>query len=602
MARDTQQILARINAILTLTDKFPMGILSSIRWKTYTSALDYVIDVLIALGCNPRDILQELIKELFGMTTDPTKTDDDSESVAEKEYNDDVSNFLRNLEDSTKVILMNILTGLFSCSAIPEIPNWDMDNQYDKLSGRGISIPISMLDYSDMLSIYPLSTYGNNFYDAKNEMVLGANTLYRTYDMNAFIWYCVNRASTSNWAETNKLVWDSRRTAKEYGVTMSSDDMTKWVNSRQSWDDYLQCDVAPYSKYSSYFPILQFFPDEGNTRERRIVVTFPSQRYHKKAYPDEEKKTPLFNKSLYKFNEDYLNSIRIYNPKVILSYMLEALYGFRINSLFTVNLEKRIIEEKLTKVINNAIEADDMEINDCYYTFSNDDYNRMLNETLMQKYQSKAYGDEAIKSTDVDIEDLQNQLKEINSASTSVEKTTKITKLVNDLTATPRVEGNTSYGVDVSVNNGWLKELINAIVTPLAKSMLTPQVMLLFLINFHELGLINLKNIIGNNDEIMSFFLNKMLAAIISIVKYVKDKIIELLLKLLEEKLIPLIEKYFVMVFKERYEYWIKLLQEAITSCALIRFKRNKTQSQIDEVDYADIIPNQTVPVSGSAC
>lgn len=602
MARDTQQILARINAILTLTDKFPMGILSSIRWKTYTSALDYVIDVLIALGCNPRDILQELIKELFGMTTDPTKTDDDSESVAEKEYNDDVSNFLRNLEDSTKVILMNILTGLFSCSAIPEIPNWDMDNQYGKLSGRGISIPISMLDYSDMLSIYPLSTYGNNFYDAQNEMVLGANTLYRTYDMNAFIWYCVNRASTSNWAETNKLVWDSRRTAKEYGVTMSSDDMTKWVNSRNEekggWDCPLECDAAKYNEYSSYFPILQFFPDESNTRERRIVVAFPNKRYHKKAYG----KTSLFNKSLYKFNEDYLNSIRIYNPKVILSYMLESLYGFRINSLFTVNLEKRIIEEKLTKVINNAIEADDMEINDCYYTFSNDDYNRMLNETLMQKYQAKAYGDETIKSTDVNIEDLQNQLKEINSASTSVEKTTKITKLVNDLTATPGVEGNTSYGVDVSVNNGWLKELINAIVTPLAKSMLTPQVMLLFLINFHELGLINLKNIIGNNDEIMSFFLNKMLAAIISIVKYVKDKIIELLLKLLEEKLIPLIEKYFVMVFKERYEYWIELLQEAITSCSLIRFKRNKTQSQIDEVDYADIIPNQTVPVSGSAC
>lgn len=595
MARDTQQILARLNAILTLTDKFPMGILSSIRWKTYTSALDYVIDVLIELGCNPREILQELITELFGMTI-PAKNDA-FESVVDMDYDGDVSNFLKNLEDSTKVILMNILTGLFSCSAIPEIPNWDMDNQYS--SGGGISIPISMLDYSDMLSIYPLSTYGNNFYDAHNEMVLGANTLYRTYDMNAFIWYCVNRASTSNWAETNKLVWDSRRTAKEYGVTMSSEDMTKWVNSRKdTWDNPLQCEVAPYNEYSSYFPILQFFPDEGNTRERRIVVAFPNKRYHKKAYG----KTSLFNKSLYKFNEDYLNSIRIYNPKVILSYMLESLYGFRINSLFTVNLEKRIIEEKLTKVINNAIETDDMEINDCYYTFSNDDYNKMLNETLMQKYQSKTYGDETIKSIDVDIEDLQNQLKEINSASTSVEKTTKITKLVNDLTATPGVEGDTSYGVDVSVNNGWLKELINAIVTPLAKSMLTPQVMLLFLINFHELGLINLKNIIGNNDEIMSFFLNKMLAAIISIVKYVKDKIIELLLKLLEEKLIPLIEKYFVMVFKERYEYWIKLLQEAITSCSLIRFKRNKTQSQIDEVDYADIIPNQTVPVSGSAC
>lgn len=593
---DTQRTLARLNAMLTLTDKFPMGILSSIRWKTYTSIFDYIIDVLAELGCDPKEILQELIVELFGMVI-PLKNDA-FQSVADMKFDGEVSTFLRNLEDSTKVILMNVLTGIFSCSAIPEIPNKDMDNNSDSLIDRGISIPISMLDYSDMLSIYPLSVYGNNFYDARNEMVLGANTLYRTYDMNAFIWYCVNRASNSNWAETNKLVWDSRKYAGEYGVTMNSEGMTKWINSRQSWDEPLQSDVAPYSEYSSYFPILQFLPDNSMTRERRILVMFPNKRYSKKAYG----KNRLFNYSLYKFNEDYLNSIRIYNPKVILSYMLESLFGFRITSLFTVNLEKRIIEEKLTQVINNVLEADDMEINDCFYSFSNEDYNRMLNETLLQKYQVKQYDAEGVKSVDIDINNIQKQLDSINSSATSNEKVTKITKLINDLTVTPGNDSSTKYKLVVSWNSGWWKELIRAIVTPLAKSLLTPQVMLLFMINFHELGLINLKNIIGNNDEIMSFFLNKMLAAVGSIVKYVKDKIAELLLKLLEEKLIPLIEKYFMMVFKESLEAWIELLEEAIKSCALIRFKSKKNQSQIDEVDYADIIPTQTIPVSGSSC
>ena len=334
------------------------------------------------------------------------------------------------------------------------------------------------------------------------------------------------------------------------------------------------------------------------TRERRILVMFPNKRYSKKAYG----KNRLFNYSLYKFNEDYLNSIRIYNPKVILSYMLESLFGFRITSLFTVNLEKRIIEEKLTQVINNVLEADDMEINDCFYSFSNEDYNRMLNETLLQKYQVKQYDAEGVKSVDIDINNIQKQLDSINSSATSNEKVTKITKLINDLTVTPGNDSSTKYKLVVSWNSGWWKELIRAIVTPLAKSLLTPQVMLLFMINFHELGLINLKNIIGNNDEIMSFFLNKMLAAVGSIVKYVKDKIAELLLKLLEEKLIPLIEKYFMMVFKESLEAWIELLEEAIKSCALIRFKSKKNQSQIDEVDYADIIPTQTIPVSGSSC
>ena len=243
-----------------------------------------------------------------------------------------------------------------------------------------------------------------------------------------------------------------------------------------------------------------------------------------------------------------------------------------------------------------------MEINECFYSFSNEDYNRMLNETLLQKYQVKPYDAEGVKSVDIDINNIQKQLDSINSSATSNEKVTKITKLINDLTVTPGNDSSTKYKLVVSWNSGWWKELIRAIVTPLAKSLLTPQVMLLFMINFHELGLINLKNIIGNNDEIMSFFLNKMLAAVGSIVKYVKDKIAELLLKLLEEKLIPLIEKYFMMVFKESLEAWIELLEEAIKSCALIRFKSKKNQSQIDEVDYADIIPTQTIPVSGSSC
>ena len=127
MARDTQRILARLNAMLTLTDKFPMGILSSIRWKTYTSIFDYIIDVLAELGCDPKEILQELIMELFGMVI-PLKNNA-FQSVADMKFDGDVSTFLKNLEDSTKVILMNVLTGIFSCSAIPEIPNKDMDEE-----------------------------------------------------------------------------------------------------------------------------------------------------------------------------------------------------------------------------------------------------------------------------------------------------------------------------------------------------------------------------------------------------------------------------------------------------------------------------------------
>ncbi len=597
---ETHKIIAQINAMLTLVDKFPMNILSGINTTTYTSSIDFLLDVLSALGVNPREVMLSIIKDVFSLSQGAVKkigeigtgTAEDGDKDKIDDIDETESTFLQELGDAVKTIIMNILTGIFSCSAIPEIPNKYMDE-----NGNGFPVPINVMDMSGILDVFPLSELGKNYYDA-NGLVSNANSLYRASDMNAFIWYCVNRGDVSNMPERNKMMWDTRRNAKRNGISFDNAAMDDWINSRQGVNETLNNSIVPYvknyPKTKKYHPVLQFLPSESSGC---INVAFPWQHYANTAYGDKK----LFNKTMYAFNKDYLYSIKIFNPKIILTNMVQAMLNFSLKSIASLKIERSILDEKLNEVVKNAIEADDMEVNDCYYTFSNDDYNRMLNQTLMKRYNAKACDTEDSKSVEYDIDSILSQLDEINQSASSVEKTTKITKLFTQLTEIPGSEGSDSVSLTLETNTGYWRELLASMVVPMARALFTPQVMLLFMINFQVLGVVNFKNKMSN-DEIMSFMINKMLAIIVSLVKYVKDKLIELIVKLFKEKIKEFLDKLVKLLFQEYYAEWLALLAEGVAACASIKFAKNNNSSDIDDVDYADIVPERTIPESGSGC
>lgn len=597
MNQDTQILIAKLNAMMTLIDNFPMSVLQMLNVRTYNSVFELIMDILAAVGIDVIELVQAIIKDLFGLTMEGR--DALLEEIANMP-DDEVSPFLSSMEDSVKSIIMNILSGIFTCSAIPIIPNKDLDSYINLNPNKrnGFSIPIQFIDYSNMLLISPMSEIGKNFYSNCTTNVTNINTLYKSYDMNAFIWYVMNRGNEFTQSEINKQMWDSRRFAAKNNFLPTSEDMDEWVNSKT-----ISSQIEPSGKLSFsdgkdnpdiYYPILQLnnLTNEGDC----IGVSFPSQRY---AFNGGDKKK--INDTIYKFNSDYVSSIRIFNPKVILTYMVESLFGFKLSSIGTLNIEARIIDEKIDEIINKVIEMDDIEISDCFYTFSNDDYNRMLNETIYQRYTAKKYNSEKNPSISFDINEVLSQLDEINSAATSVEKTTKITKLLNEITLTPGNEQTTEFGIGVNVNRDWWREIIRAIVTPLAKSLLTPQVMLLFAINLKELGLVDFDSLANDNSAILSFLINKIMAMIASIVKFIKDKLVELMLEFIKKKLVPYIIQYQLLIVLERYEYWVALLAEAIASCSLINVKGNK-KGGIDEVNYADIVVEETTPNNDNKC
>ena len=89
-----------------------------------------------------------------------------------------------------------------------------------------------------------------------------------------------------------------------------------------------------------------------------------------------------------------------------------------------------------------------------------------------------------------------------------------------------------------------------------------------------------------------------------SIISFIKDKIAEILFDMAVEKMGPLVADYLLIILKERMDAWIGLLKSALRCLRLniIGFRRNKEIGAIDDVNYADIINDQTRPETKDEC
>ena len=71
-------------------------------------------------------------------------------------------------------------------------------------------------------------------------------------------------------------------------------------------------------------------------------------------------------------------------------------------------------------------------------------------------------------------------------------------------------------------------------------------------------------------------------------------------LRLFKEKVEPMLAQWSAIIVTEEINDWIRLLQEAI-SC-IPRFKEENQLTEIDNVQYADIVKTQDIPETSQTC
>ena len=442
------------------------------------------------------------------------------------------------------------------------------------------------------------------FYDGLNP-----NLLYKSMDMNAFIWYCLHKGMKIPQVEYNHMMWDSRVSSLKLGVARkSAEEWNEWYNSKTGYTEEFKYFGSTIGETTPIYPIIQL---EGQgMAENLLKVHIPAQRYflpkvRRANIYGTEVPRHAFNASMYKYNWEYLNNIQILKPKLLLIGLCEHLLGFSLSTISSTNINftKKLIEAKLSSAIKSVIEANDMEVEDCYMEFSNDEVNAMLEEMLLSRYNATTYGGETATVRVHDTKKYIAMLDQVN-ANTAVEgNMTTITKLVTEVTTDPGTEGSIEYGLKISTDANILKKLLWAIVMPLLMSIFTPQVMLLLYMNFELMGITKMDTFNGQDfTKIINLIMNKIFGLLKSIILFIKDKIVELLLTLFYEKILKTLMQYQAILLLESITFWMAILKDAISCIPRFKFKRNKVIGAIDSVDYADIIPSQDTPESTSSC
>ena len=437
-----------------------------------------------------------------------------------------------------------------------------------------------------------------------------AEGLYKTMDMNAFIWYVANRGDNTELAGTtyidaiyeyNKMAWDSRRmNARDVDTSRynNPDLWDEWLKSRKTYGEKL---VIKYEDepIESMFPILQLEPSEVYGDMEHIIATFPYQTYlvNKKI----GKKEFQITRTIYKFNADYLRSIKIFNWKTIMMNLLYELNGIcPIPDIqFNLSLSDEIIDARLSTLILNTIIADDKEVDDSYYSFSNEDYSEALKRMELKKYGAKAYqtaANQAIQNPSGTALDMMNS---VSTAATLNEISSKLTRGVYEVNGTSGSTGitKTSLSVNLGIESNFVYELLFAIVKPFVRALLSPQIMLLFCINLDVMGLINLKDLGKKDYGVVADFIFRKLSGIIKkLIIQIKDEIVRYLIKIAREAIMKITSEIVVIMLLEQLNDYIRLLNQIMECLRNGKFSIGKTINGIDEVNYADIIPEATTP------
>ena len=549
MANQSTDILATIGAIQTLVENFPMGLLSALNVKKYNSSLDFLIDTLRTLGINDKELISFLLETIVGVGDLDFYINTDVELPDDMDQRVKNNAFVQTLESSIKFLLSEILANIVSCSVWPKIPSDALDD------GGGYNLPLTILDPTGLLNTCPISDNGRKLYSGivyNNKTKTGTtiSDLGGTgvTDMNAFIWYCLNYLE---------------------------------IAGTKTWGNKDGLELCSFT----------------NLGYKSIKMALPKNEWS--------------GKTLFEFNKKYLDSITIFSPKIILTNIINELLNGLPNVEVNLGIEEIYSEAVFKKMIDTVVTNDDMDLNECYYTFSNEDWNRMLEDADLKRYNAKKYGDKTNTANVIDKEKVNDLLNEAAQEETMFDRTQKVTEAIYTAAKTHTVEYdllseeasiNKQLTVDYEVNTAWLYNIISTIIRPIVKAAMSPKVMALIIVNYEIAGALNLSEININSpmDTILSFVKQKMLGLFAALIKKIKDIVVKAVLDLFNKQIQPLIAKFMAAKLLEQLENYTDLLRQAMECIDIFGFPYilgNGLRTNIEEVNYADITHVKNNPV-----
>lgn len=196
------------------------------------------------------------------------------------------------------------------------------------------------------------------------------------------------------------------------------------------------------------------------------------------------KANPSYNlKKLDDLNNDYIDSIELFNTESLLTKIVDILYGS-----VTVNLSKTIkqleYEAKINTVIDKLTSSDSGDkINDTYFTFDNVELTKIEKEADNRKKGILKVN----ASTEINASISENTLTNFNEAmniASSIQAKKDVLSSNLDIMATETTNNSSNQVDNQSIKLNFIQQIIDTLIKSIVGVILSPKVIIAFLVNF----------------------------------------------------------------------------------------------------------------------
>lgn len=292
-----------------------------------------------------------------------------------------------------------------------------------------------------------------------------------------------------------------------------------------------------------------------------------------------------YRRTLIEFNTDYVMSLKLFDSKVVTAQLLDSLMGL-LNIDLNLTYKQMLIKNEVKKMVQMIVETDDTVVSDCFFTFTNDDYNAMLEKAELNRAKLFSINGEQNTTTTIDPKEILRSLNELDDSAIQSGDTTVIehalTEISGNIATMDVMEGD---AINFGARMNFIENIMNNLAYVITSAVLSPKVYLLILINLEILGKdtnFNLEGFIGQFKQLIA-----------SLIRTIRDQLIKYLVDELMKILGNIATEIAVKIGIEQAQYYYRLMKKII-DC----FKRKGTTLDftIDSVEHADIITEEQTP------
>lgn len=296
------------------------------------------------------------------------------------------------------------------------------------------------------------------------------------------------------------------------------------------------------------------------------------------TYPDVDSNYYL-NHPLLEFNIDLIYSMKWFDEKVLTAQLINSLFGCFKNSIPSISFQVEVIEKMVENLITKVIKNSDISVNDCFFSFNNDDYNSMLEKTELNRLGINTINDNTLMNT-VTPESVLHGLNNISSNSTKEEIMTAISgSIMSAIISESSGENGISTNFDLHSNpnanvfNIILEKLLYAIVS----TFLAPKIYMIIMLNLKVLGLEQSPTF--DITRILTYIPRMMRDIVLGIMNVIIEYYTEIIMESIN-RILSLVKPLFL---QEQYNYYTELIN-GCRDCFT-----NATDWNMADVNYADI-------------